>query len=72
MSQHEASDQTELKLFIEKCSVVDRKNNEKILEKLEELGVQNTSDLQYVNEIDLKDVLKPVHIRKLLGKISGK
>ena len=38
-----------------------------LLSKLDELGVEFQSELKYVVESDLLDILKPVHIRKLLS-----
>ena len=40
-----------------------------VFTRLQEIGVNSVSDLTYLEEADLKDVLKPIHIRKLLKQI---
>ncbi len=40
---------------------------EPLLEVLQELGVQDLEDLNYIQESDLLHVLKPVEVRKLLS-----
>lgn len=38
-----------------------------LLDKLDSIGVEVTSDLQYVKEEDLTEHLRPIDCRKLLG-----
>ena len=45
---------------------------QKVIEKLGTLGVETLDDCSHVEEADLGDVLKPIHIRKLLHQWKGK
>lgn len=66
----------EMRAFIEKLVPVDANNNVSeqpaILTKLTELGVETISDLKFLQESDLKDILKPVQIRKFLSAVQLK
>jgi len=43
-----------------------------VFTKLQDIGVNSVGDLTYLEEeADLKDVLKPIHIRKFLKQIHG-
>jgi biotin operon repressor len=45
----------------------------RLIQKLEDDGVESIDDCRHVVESDLKDFLKPIQIRKLLEQwISGK
>ena len=45
---------------------------EKLKQKLLECGVETDDDLRYIKEDDIKDILKPIQMRKLLGAWSSK
>lgn len=64
---------SELKSFIN-CLGLDEDAMNRVLVKMHELGVECIDDLQYLKESDLTDegVMKPIHARKLLDKITGK
>lgn len=42
-----------------------------VMRTLQNLGVETSSDLSYVNEEDLKDCLKPIQGRKLLASFCA-
>lgn len=45
-----------------------------VMNALQELGVETSSDLSYVNEVDMVRVLRPIQVRKLLesSRLEGK
>lgn len=47
-------------------SNLEKNRVDSVVQKLIELGIDSLKDLKYVEENDLKDILPPIHIRKLL------
>ncbi|KAK1885837.1 putative phosphatase YxeH [Dissostichus eleginoides] len=45
--------------------------NELVLEALREMGVDTLEDLKYVNEADLKNVMRPIDARKLMASVKA-
>lgn len=55
-----------IKLALPKLS-----QHEHLLEALEELGVRDCEDMDYVQECDLLHILKPVEARRLLSFVKS-
>ncbi|KAI4794622.1 hypothetical protein KUCAC02_031951 [Chaenocephalus aceratus] len=45
--------------------------NELVLEALRNMGVGKVEDLKYVNEADLKNVMRPIDARKLIASVKA-
>ncbi|KAF3851929.1 hypothetical protein F7725_005284 [Dissostichus mawsoni] len=42
-----------------------------VLEALREMGVDTLEDLKYVNEADLKNVMRPIDARKRIASVKA-
>ena len=60
----------ELKTFLQD-TLGDSYCLEPLLSKLEELGVETSEDLKYIEVADLSNVLKPVQCRKFVQAVAA-
>lgn len=61
---------SELKHFVDQMFKDSDVNHEAVFLKLQDLGVNSVNDLTFLEEPDLKDVLKPIQIRKFLKNVQ--
>ncbi|CAB1435666.1 unnamed protein product [Pleuronectes platessa] len=53
-----------------KSSLPKLRDPEPLLERLQDLGVEDLKDLRYLQESDLLSVLRPIEVRKLLSLLN--